>query len=122
LNNVTSQEFIKFWGKFFAFVLLVLIEISHEFKTFWVYSKTLLENYFKLFCSLYLKPPTFVCFLFSCSVTRSYLVSPFLIIPAAVSPPLWRVSQQRKQNFSYDDEQEQAKIWSTRCKTTSERD
>jgi hypothetical protein len=48
LNNVTSQEFIKFWGNFFAFVLLVLIEISQEFKTFWVYSKTLLENYFKL--------------------------------------------------------------------------
>jgi hypothetical protein len=23
---VTSQDFIKFWGKFFAFVLLVLIE------------------------------------------------------------------------------------------------
>jgi hypothetical protein len=48
LNNVTSQEFIKFWGKFYAFVLLVLIEISQEFKTFWVYLKTLLENYFKL--------------------------------------------------------------------------
>jgi hypothetical protein len=25
---VTSQDFIKFWGKFFAFVLLVLIENS----------------------------------------------------------------------------------------------
>jgi hypothetical protein len=25
---VTSQDFIKFWGKFFAFVLLVMIENS----------------------------------------------------------------------------------------------
>jgi hypothetical protein len=25
---VTSQDFIKFWGKFFVFVLLVLIEFS----------------------------------------------------------------------------------------------
>jgi hypothetical protein len=31
---VTSQDFIKFWGNFFAFVLSALIEISQEFKTF----------------------------------------------------------------------------------------
>jgi hypothetical protein len=31
---VTSQDFIKFWGKFFAFILLVLIEFSQRFKTF----------------------------------------------------------------------------------------
>jgi hypothetical protein len=34
----------------------------------------------------------------------------------------WRVSQHRKQKISYEDKLEQAKIWSTRCKTTSERD
>jgi hypothetical protein len=31
---VTSQDFVKFWGKFFAFVLLEMIEISQGFKTF----------------------------------------------------------------------------------------
>jgi hypothetical protein len=31
---VTSQDFIKFWGNFFAFVLYVLIEFSQGFKTF----------------------------------------------------------------------------------------
>jgi hypothetical protein len=31
---VTTQDFIKFWGKFFAFVLLEMIEISQGFKTF----------------------------------------------------------------------------------------
>jgi hypothetical protein len=31
---VTSQDFIKFWGNFFAFVLLVLIDFSQGFKTF----------------------------------------------------------------------------------------
>jgi hypothetical protein len=31
---VTSQDFIKFWGKFFAFVLSALIGNSSEFKTF----------------------------------------------------------------------------------------
>jgi hypothetical protein len=31
---VTSQDFIKFWGKFFAFVLHVLIENSQGIKTF----------------------------------------------------------------------------------------
>jgi hypothetical protein len=44
---VTSQDFIKFWGNFFAFVLYVLIENLQGFKTFWVYLKALLENYFK---------------------------------------------------------------------------
>jgi hypothetical protein len=34
VGSVTSQDFIKFWGKFFAFVLLVLIENSQGFKTF----------------------------------------------------------------------------------------
>jgi hypothetical protein len=33
-DSVTSQDFIKFWGKFFAFVLSALIEISQGFKTF----------------------------------------------------------------------------------------
>jgi hypothetical protein len=32
--NVTTQDFINFWGKFFAFVLLEMIEISQGFKTF----------------------------------------------------------------------------------------
>jgi hypothetical protein len=31
---VTSQDFIKFWGEFFAFVLSALIGISQGFKTF----------------------------------------------------------------------------------------
>jgi hypothetical protein len=31
---VTSQDFIKFWGKIFAFVLLEMIGNSHGFKTF----------------------------------------------------------------------------------------
>jgi hypothetical protein len=31
---VTSQDFIKFWGRFFAFVLSALIESSQGFKTF----------------------------------------------------------------------------------------
>jgi hypothetical protein len=31
---VTSQDFIKFWGKFFAFVLLELIGNSQGFKPF----------------------------------------------------------------------------------------
>jgi hypothetical protein len=32
--SVTSQDFIKFWGKFFAFVLLEMFENSQGFKTF----------------------------------------------------------------------------------------
>jgi hypothetical protein len=32
--NVTSQDFIKCWGKFFAFVLLEMIRNSQGFKTF----------------------------------------------------------------------------------------
>jgi hypothetical protein len=31
---VTTQDFIKFWGKIFAFVLLEKIGISQGFKTF----------------------------------------------------------------------------------------
>jgi hypothetical protein len=31
---VTSQDFIKFWSEIFAFVLLMLIEISQGFKLF----------------------------------------------------------------------------------------
>jgi hypothetical protein len=31
---VKSQDFIKFWGIFFAFVLSALIEISLGFETF----------------------------------------------------------------------------------------
>jgi hypothetical protein len=31
---VTTQDFIKCWGKFFVFILLVLIENSQGFKTF----------------------------------------------------------------------------------------
>jgi hypothetical protein len=31
---VTTQDFIKFWGKIFAFVLLVLIENLQRFKFF----------------------------------------------------------------------------------------
>jgi hypothetical protein len=34
-SSVTSQDFIKFWGKFFfAFILNALIENSQGFKTF----------------------------------------------------------------------------------------
>jgi hypothetical protein len=43
---VTTQDFIKFWGKIFAFILYVLIGNSQGFNTFWVYLKALLENYF----------------------------------------------------------------------------
>jgi hypothetical protein len=32
--NVTSQDFIKFWGKIFTFVLLEMIGNSQGFKTF----------------------------------------------------------------------------------------
>jgi hypothetical protein len=45
--HVTTQDFTKFWGNFFVFILLVLIENSQGFKTFWVYLKALFENYFK---------------------------------------------------------------------------
>jgi hypothetical protein len=31
---VTTQDFVKFWGKIFALVLLEMIEISQGFKTF----------------------------------------------------------------------------------------
>jgi hypothetical protein len=44
---VTSQDFIKFCGKFFAFILNALIEISQGFKTFWVYLKALIEKLFQ---------------------------------------------------------------------------
>jgi hypothetical protein len=33
-GTVTSQDFIKFWGKFFAFVLSALIEIYRDLKLF----------------------------------------------------------------------------------------
>jgi hypothetical protein len=33
-TDVTSQDFIKFWGNFFAFVLSALIEISQGIKIF----------------------------------------------------------------------------------------
>jgi hypothetical protein len=46
---VTTQDFIKFWGKIFAFVLHEMIGISQGFKFFFrVYLETLLENHFKL--------------------------------------------------------------------------
>jgi hypothetical protein len=31
---VTTQDFVKFWGKFFAFILLEMFGISQGFKTF----------------------------------------------------------------------------------------
>jgi hypothetical protein len=34
IGSVTSQDFIKFWGKFFAFVLLKMIGNSQGLKTF----------------------------------------------------------------------------------------
>jgi hypothetical protein len=46
---VTSQVFIKFWNKFFCFVLFVLIKISQGFKTFWVDFEALLEKLFQTF-------------------------------------------------------------------------
>jgi hypothetical protein len=33
-EHVTTQDFVKFWKKKFAFVLLEMIEISQGFKTF----------------------------------------------------------------------------------------
>jgi hypothetical protein len=33
-KGVTTQDFVKFRGNFFAFVLLEMIEISQGFKTF----------------------------------------------------------------------------------------
>jgi hypothetical protein len=33
-KRVTTQDFIKFWGKIFAFVLLEMFENSQGFKTF----------------------------------------------------------------------------------------
>jgi hypothetical protein len=33
-SSVTTQDFIKFWGKIFVFILLVLIENSQGFETF----------------------------------------------------------------------------------------
>jgi hypothetical protein len=32
--SVTTQDFINFWGKIFAFVMLEMIEFSQGFKTF----------------------------------------------------------------------------------------
>jgi hypothetical protein len=46
-SPVTTQDFINFWGKIFVFVLLEMIGFSQGFKTFWVYLKALVENYFK---------------------------------------------------------------------------
>jgi hypothetical protein len=44
---VTTQDFIKFWGKIFVFILLVLIENSQGFKNFLSLFESLIENYFK---------------------------------------------------------------------------
>jgi hypothetical protein len=33
-TSVTSQDFIKFWGIFFAFVMSALIEIHRDLKLF----------------------------------------------------------------------------------------
>jgi hypothetical protein len=33
-KSITSQDFIKFWGNFFASALLELIDFSQGFKTF----------------------------------------------------------------------------------------
>jgi hypothetical protein len=41
---VTSQDFIKFWGKFFVFVLLMLIEISQGFKTFYCFKSFIIKT------------------------------------------------------------------------------
>jgi hypothetical protein len=46
--HVTSQDFIKFWGNFFAFIWKVLIEISQGFKTFEFIYKLYFKNHFKL--------------------------------------------------------------------------
>jgi hypothetical protein len=34
MKGVTTQDFVKVWGNFFALVLLEMIEISQGFKTF----------------------------------------------------------------------------------------
>jgi hypothetical protein len=57
----------------------------------------------------------------ACTLIESLVgVPPIHVVKTEVT--LWRVSQHRKQKFSYEDKQEQAKIWSTRCKIMSERD
>jgi hypothetical protein len=66
---VTTQNFIKFWGEIFVFILLVLIENSQGFKTFWVYLKASFENYLKF--SIYFlknffgKDPVLKCYFLS---------------------------------------------------------
>jgi hypothetical protein len=34
IDAVTTQDFIKFWGNFFAFILLEMIEIHRDLKLF----------------------------------------------------------------------------------------
>jgi hypothetical protein len=48
-RDVTSQDFIKFWGNFFfAFDLLALIENSQGFKIFELYKRYILKTISKL--------------------------------------------------------------------------
>jgi hypothetical protein len=51
---VTSQDFIKFWGKNFVFVLLEMIEISQGFKNFLSLFESFIRKCFKL-STLFLK-------------------------------------------------------------------
>jgi hypothetical protein len=71
--RVTSQDFIKFWGKIFVFVLLVLIEIHRVgfiqkkigklFKTFHYFLKNFFEKtkYQYIIFFLLFKPCKLVC-------------------------------------------------------------
>jgi hypothetical protein len=70
VDSVTSQDFIKFWGFFFAFVLSALIENSQGFKTL-SYLKALLENHFKL-------PKYFLKNLFEKTKYKNIIFSPDL--------------------------------------------
>jgi hypothetical protein len=42
--SVTSQDFIKFWGNFFSFILLVLIEIHKDLKLLSQFKRVFLGN------------------------------------------------------------------------------
>jgi hypothetical protein len=44
--SVTTQDFVKFWGKFFALVLLEMIEISQGFKFFLSLSERFIRKVF----------------------------------------------------------------------------
>jgi hypothetical protein len=46
--GVTTQDFIKFWGKIFVFILLEMIENSQGFKTFELFKVFIIKKISKL--------------------------------------------------------------------------